>query len=359
MSGRKTNPRLWTTAAVSVLLFSGSFLAFDRLFFAAVRASARHYYASFGQDDYKFRASFGKGDGDLLIFGTSRTYCGLGLQILSNQLKKRIILEAASGKSPEYFYYFYQRHRKSFPKPKIVLYGLDYFMFWRKAWPVHLARLGLGIRSKTMDLASAANAKPPLLGRISRLYSKKPDLDTFLVDLLQLERGPAVENAAEKALVKNPNAIPPKGRGRPTGAYERTFKPKSWTTYTYYPFPGEEGAHLESLLTLLEQEGVPVFLLLIPDYVGTNESNIGRFKFRADVQALAARHRGVHVLDFNRKDRFNLNDPELFLDGGWGITNCHLSTKGRAIFTRQVTRAINRVLAAEKEDKVSGKGRAE
>ena len=351
MSEKRRSPKFWALAAVSVLAFSVSFLAFDRVLFTAVRASARHYYASLGQDDYKFRASFGKGDGDLLIFGTSRTYCGLAPYILSNQLKKRVILEAESGKSPKYFFSFYRRHRKSFPLPKLVLYGLDYFMFDRRSSPAQLARLGQNIKLEAMNLVLAADNRSSLLSRISWLYRKKPDLENYLVDLLRLERESALEGESENAPDKTPGQKQAGGGDVSAGGADRAVRPKTWPTFKYKPFPGVEGIYLEQLLAVLEHEDVPVFLLLIPDYVGTNETNIEQDKFKADVQTLAARHRRVFVLDFNRPGRFNLNDPQLFVDGGWGGANCHLSIPGKVIFTRRVVQAIKQALKGEEKTK--------
>jgi hypothetical protein len=68
---------------------------------------------------------------------------------------------------------------------------------------------------------------------------------------------------------------------------------------------------------------------------------------------LAARHHGVFVLDFNRSDRFNLNDPGLFNDGGWGKTNCHLSPKGREIFTRLLVPKVKKILAEAGKQELS------
>jgi len=350
--------KLWAKVGACVLVFSASFLAFDRLLFTIVRKSASYHYASLRKDDYTFRWSLGKGDGELLIFGSSRAMVALRNYFLSIRLNKRVILEAEEGKFPRYYYYFYQKYRKSFRKPKVVLYGVDYFMFGLKSYPAQLARLGKEIQMETLDLALAVNNRSSLLSRISWLYRKKPDMDNYLIDLLQLKGESGIENTADSSLAKN------SGRGqagRGDVSKRRTYitiKPKRWETCAYWKFPGEEGAYLERLLTALEREDVPVILLIIPDYVGTNETNFEQDEFKSDIKALAARHRRVFVLDFNRTERFNLNDPELFVNGGWGRSNCHLSQEGRRILTRMVTARVRKVLEETRKRELSGKDKA-
>jgi hypothetical protein len=139
----------------------------------------------------------------------------------------------------------------------------------------------------------------------------------------------------------------PRRKKRPAGWKGRqtlTIKPESWQTRRYQAFPGEEGAYLERLLGDLERDAVPVFLVMIPDYVGANDTNFEQDKFKADIQALAARFGRVRVLDFNRPDRFDLDDPDSFWDGAWGKSNCHLSLKGMKDFTLKLAAELKKAM---------------
>jgi hypothetical protein len=350
--------KFWAKVIVSVLIFSVSFLAFDRMLFTIVRQSASHYYASMRKDTFKYRSSFGKGDGELLIFGSSRAMTALSSSILSAQLNKRVINEAEEGKFPRYFHCFYQKYRKSFPKPKVVLYGVDYFIFGLKSYPAQLARLGMGIKVDAIDLARAVNNKSSLLSRISWLYRKKPDIDNYLVDLLRLERQSGNENEADKSLTKGQGPRQTAGSDNFQGRLDKPVKPDSWPTLKYRPFPGVEGAYLESLLTELEHEDVPVILIFIPDYVGANETNFQQNKFKSNIRALAARHRRVFILDFNRPERFDLNNPALFRQHSWGTYNCHLSPEGRMIFTGLLAPVVKNVLRKARKAELAEEKRA-
>jgi hypothetical protein len=347
--GDVKNPKRWAQVGVSVLVFAVSFVAFDRLLFTLVRQSAAHYYASMGKEAYRYRLGCGQGDGELLIFGSSRAMVALRCYFLSSRLNKRVIFEAEEGKFPRYYYYFYQKYRQSFRKPKAVLYGVDYFMFDKKSYPARLARLGKDIQLETMDPAPAAGGRFPLLSRVSWLLRKKPDIDNFLIDLLRLKNGPGVENTDLG-----------EGGNRKTSRPRIyiSVKPRRWQTFAYQKFPGVEGAYLEQLLTALERENIPVLLTIIPDFWGTNETNFEQNKFKSDIKALAARHHKVFVLDFNRSELFNLKDLELFADGGWGRTNCHLSPKGREILTRLLVPKVRQVLGETRKPEHSGKERA-
>jgi hypothetical protein len=277
----------------------------------------------------------------------------LSCNVLATRLNKRAIIEAEIGKYPRYFYYLYQKYHKSFRKPKVVLYGVDYFVFGWKSSPEQLARLGQNITSETMALARAVNIRSPLLSRISWLYRKKQQMDNFLIDLLHLERESGLANSGASVMNKKPGHGQ-KGSGDVSnGPLEMMVKPDSWPTFAYRRFPGREGCYFDRLLADLERQAIPVILILIPDHIGTNETNFEQDKFKSDIQALAARHHGVFVLDFNRSDRFNLNDPGLFNDGGWGKTNCHLSPKGREIFTRLLVPKVKKILAEAGKQELS------
>jgi hypothetical protein len=358
VSGDVKNPKFWAKVGVSVLVFAVSFVAFDRLLFTIVRGSAAHYYASMPKGAYKYTDSYGKGDGELLIFGSSRANMALSRQVLSSRLKKRIITEAEQGKYPRYFKYFYQKYRQSFRKPKAVLYGLDYFMFGWKSQPAQIARLGQDLAPETMDLALAADNRSSLLSRISWLYRKKPELDSYMIDLLRLERESGLEKKADQPPAQKSDHGQTAERDLSQGRLDRMVKPDKWATIKYRPFPGREGADFEDLLTTLERENVLVILIFIPDYIGTNETNFEQNKFKSDFQALSARHRGVFVLDFNRPDRFDLNNPELFSSGGWGSSNSHLSAEGRMILTRRLVPEVRKILDGAERTELAERKRA-
>jgi len=324
------------------LLLAVSFWAWDRLLFTALRVSAARYYASLGTDTLQLRKGtfYGSGDGDILVLGSSRARYAFAQDILSSRLNKRVVKEAGAGEFPKHNYYFYQKWRLGFPRPKLVLYGLDYFMFEKDSDLQKLARLGKNIELAALNPHGRVNPSWPLLSRVSWLFRMKPEIDGFLGDLMKFDRG--AEAGGEDA----PRAAPKPGRKRrPAGWKGRqtlAVKPESWATRAYRALPGVEGAYLERLLQDLEQDNVPVFLVMIPDYVGANDTNFEQAKFKADMRALAARFSRVRILDFNHADRFDLEDAGNFWDGAWGKSNCHLSLKGMKDFTARLAAELER-----------------
>jgi len=115
-----------------------------------------------------------------------------------------------------------------------------------------------------------------------------------------------------------------------------------------HAFPGKEGRFFERLLEDLENDGVPVFLVFIPDYIGTNETNFQQERFKRDIGRIAASPKKIRVLDYNRPEAFDLDDPGLFLDGGWGRASCHLNSKGALLFSRHMAEDIREILKADR-----------
>jgi hypothetical protein len=99
------------------------------------------------------------------------------------------------------------------------------------------------------------------------------------------------------------------------------------------------------LLRELSSRRIATFLVILPDYVGTNATNYDQAAFKRDVRGLAARFASVSVLDFNTPDRAKLDDPSWFADGGWGFSNSHLSASGRRRLTADLAAAIRRRLS--------------
>jgi len=346
MAATSIGRKRWAAVGLPVLIFVVSFAAFDRLLMLGLRAWAPRYYASLdtGAAVRNKTAIFGQGDGDVLIFGSSRARLAFGQYMLSSQLNKRIIKDAASGRFPRFFYYCYLKHREEHSRPKAVIYGIDYFIFEKKSYPLDLAALDKTLKLDALNPAGSVNEASPLLSRISWLFRKKQDIDNFVGDLIKLDRaaeeeeaddGPAEDGAVRRGQ-KNQAA---KGREK------KEAKPYFYHPRPYLTHPGVEGAYLEKLLAVLEKDGVSVFLVIIPDFAGTNEMNFEQDKFKSDIRELARPYKNATVLDFNRPDIFDLNNPGFFRNANLSKSNCHLSVEGSIRFTRKLVEAVHPILA--------------
>ncbi|OGD26173.1 MAG: hypothetical protein A2Y56_01325 [Candidatus Aminicenantes bacterium RBG_13_63_10] len=340
----------WTTAGLSICIFVLSFFAFDRLLMHGLRRSATAYYAALKTDTLKGKkdAVFGQGDDDALIFGSSRADTAFRQDILSARLNKRIIKETGPGRFPRFFYYYYQKYRQENPPPKILFYGMDYFMFEKESSLEDLAGLDKTITLDALNPAGTMNGASPLLSRVSWLYRKKPDIDSFISSLIKREAAPtasAREDVNAAPVVEE--AAPPRRRPLvlPPGFQVQADQAHWYRPRRYMSHPGVEGAYLQKLLTVLEQDGVQVFLVIIPDYKSTNDTNFEQKKYKRDILTLARPFPNAVVLDYNRRDLFNLSDASLFWKGDWGKTNCHLSYEGMTQFSRKLGTKVRTMTA--------------
>jgi hypothetical protein len=93
----------------------------------------------------------------------------------------------------------------------------------------------------------------------------------------------------------------------------------------YRAYPGKEGPYLKRLLEEWGRDGVTVLLIIIPDYIGTYETNFKQQKSLKDLKRLTRDYPNVHIYNFNRSNAFPPEREEYFYNGGWGKSNCHRS----------------------------------
>ena len=322
--------RRWLTHVLaSLLLFAGFFLLFDRLAFLAIRAEAAHFYSSLRREHRPLSNPVEAGGWEILVLGTSRSRQGFAEDILSTVLQQKVFMEARAGKFPQYNFLFFRHNKRFFNRLRAVIYGIDYFMFDHPSSRVELARLGRVSGGGGMDPQGAVNAAAPLLSRVSWLYRLKPDIDALINDWLNRGGLPGGEKVARGA--------------EPEGAMN-VNKPDAWPTKTYVRFPGLEGRFFQKLLTEFAQARVPVFLVLLPDFIGTNETNVEQEAFKDDIRRLAAGFHGGYFIDFNTPQKFDLRNPRLFKDCGWGRANCHLSREGSLLFSQRLALKLREIL---------------
>jgi hypothetical protein len=116
--------------AAGAVLLTFFFLLFDRLLYFVLRSAADRYYASMTATVFKVGRGWGpKGQGNALVMGSSRARYAFAQNILSARLNHRVFKETQAGKFPKFNYFYYRQFRDKMGPPKLVLYGLDYFMF--------------------------------------------------------------------------------------------------------------------------------------------------------------------------------------------------------------------------------------
>jgi hypothetical protein len=330
----RARSRGWLKPLGSVLLFAISFLFFDRLIFMGLRGAAANHYGNQVAGQNKLRIALQKKKVHGLIFGTSRARKGISQKILAQILKRRIHKEALAGKYPAYNQLFFRRLRPCLGNVRFVVYAVDYFIFRYRSAIKEMANLRIISKEDVLNPQGNDHHSPFSFARFSLLYRLKPEIDEFFADWLGWDTNNRDE-ATDEA---------PRGREKEKWA-EGEGKlvlqpPPRWRRKAYGRFPGAEGQNFLELIRELSSRRIATFLVILPDYVGTNETNYEQEAFKKELRSLAARFPLTFVLDFNTPARFHLDDPSLFSNGGWGRSNSHLSDRGRLIVSRKIALAI-------------------
>jgi hypothetical protein len=318
-----------------LLIFILFLFAFDRGIFYLIRTWESSYYKKQGlkkiffqkRDFNKRFLTLPKGTYNTLIMGSSRTHRGIHPYYLYNQIKQKAFKIAKAKIRVKFNYYFYQEYKRYAAIPKVVIYGLDYFIFKLES---HQFFMGAVADEKT---GGARYNKGILL-----LWSNKQRIDSFFNDFLEQLKS---KFKPEKV---NPNTFKVID---PFVGYDKTKplqrkKPSRFKKHDYVPYPGREGIYFTKLLKDWQEDGVQVILVFLPDFIATYESNYRLDLFKKDIRQLTAPYKNVFIYDYNHPDKFPLSNPAYFIDGAYGRTNSHLSKEGAKVFNRLLIRDIKK-----------------
>ena len=333
---------------VYALVLVVSFFLFDRALFHTIRAREKTFYQKRDLASLFFRkrefnkhfVELPKGTYDIVIMGSSRTHRGVHPRRLHKYLGKKAFKIARGKAKPKFNYYFYKEYKKYAGIPELVIYGLDYFMFKMDTDPFLMQFV-----TEPADMEYKEG--------VSLLVSNKKQIDSFLTNIL------------EKFSLNSKSKLPVKRKIRkrnlssfnliidPFVGYKKTEsfnieKPPRFKTFNYVPFPGVEGEWFLKLMEELDKDGVSVALVFLPNYIGTYESNFQRDIFIEDIKQLIAPFRDVHIFNYNRPEKFHLDNADYFLDGGYGKTNSHLSAEGARVLNRMLAKDLKKIW--EKKD---------
>jgi hypothetical protein len=303
-----------------VAIFCASLFAFDRLLSAAFE---RTVFSQQQQQDLARKLGEARENGpyDVLVMGTSRAYEAIHPTDLQDNLGARTYKEAFQGKGPRYQYEFYRRFREVVGKPKVVVYGVDYFIFSIRSTPTRLAAFGIKVRPEPTD-----KTEWPLL-----LVRDKEVNDQALVWALQNLQAGGTRGRREPNRERFQSDMEEyRGSSKARNGDPAEPEPATYVKIPFKRFPGEEGEYFEKLLADLDADGVSVLLVGLPDFIATYRSDFQQRKFVQTFTTLAARHRRCVFVNYNRPDRFPLANPAYFLDGKYGNPNSHLSRAGVA-----------------------------
>lgn len=314
--------------ALCFIFAAACFLACDRLlYFLASQAEDHfnHYLA-----ELITRKHIPPSFYSTLIFGSSRTYRGIHPLYFWKKLRQKALKEASAYMRLKYDFLFYRQFRERHGKPRLVVLGLDYFMF--RFATAERALLQLDRKYARVNRRA---------GGVSLLLANKPRFDQLLIDMLnQLDAGQKVKKRG--AMNRVTHLIDPfVGNPHQPGVLKKK-KTVDFNRVAYHPFPGEEGEYLLKLLKELHRDGVTAILVTIPEYIGTYETNFEQEKFIRDIEHLIRPYPNTHLLNYNNPAVFPLQNARNFLDGGYGNINSHLSLEGAKIFNAMLLKDLRK-----------------
>lgn len=329
ISGRKKH-------LIRSLVFLFFLILFDRGLFYIIQSIEHNYYKRknfkriFWQrkDFNKNFIRLPKNTYNTLIMGSSRTYRGIHPYYIHKRLKQNAFKIAKAKIGVKFNYYFYNEYKKYAGVPRVVIYGVDYFIFTKRSAENFLRFIGVE------DLGKNNYKKGVLL-----LLSNKEKIDSFFNNMLdtlnQIYTSDLDTPGTKEIQIIDPFIGYDGGR-------INEHKPRHFKTFYYTPYPGEEGIYFTKLLKECEADGVKMILVFLPDYIGTYESNSQVNAFKKDIQRVAGGYKNVFIYDYNDPEVFPLRNPDYFLDGGYGKTNSHLSREGARIFNRMLVKDLKK-----------------
>jgi len=323
MNGKKI-----LTYVAGVLLFLVCLFLTDRGLYYLINRMETDMYS---KNDFELRfEEYMQGKSfNTLIFGTSRTYEGIHPIYFEKYLGVKAFKEAFQGKGPKYNYYFYKLYKKYAGVPKVVVYGVDYFIYNVTSDPKWMSRFKLEEETPAFDWFAA-----PLL-----LVHNKKKIDNFHNNLLmELGKKPATE--VNKDRFKDIIDVQVYTGIMQQGDLLKAEYTRRHHRQVFMTPPGVEGEYFDKLLKELDRDGVTVILTGIPSFYGTYKTNFQHNAFLLQLKSFLRIYKRLYILNFNRPGKFPLEDKAYFNDGGYGQTNSHLSQLGSQKFCEMLLKSI-------------------
>jgi len=312
-------------AALTGVVLLVSFLLIDRSL-SAVFTSLSDLWVRAQEVKGKNYIFLDKINVDVLIMGSSRAYRAFDPDLLGRLTGYSVRHEASNGKYIRYNYEFYKKYRSFSSPPKVLIWGLDYFIFGFKSFNNRLAQIGVlekGENQPDGDTIPVARSLT-LMERVSKLFRNKAVFQSQFYDFLKSFNNPD-ENIKKR---EYPRVT--------THVRRRTIPPRHSYTFHFHRPPGVEGKYLDRFFELLRRDGVTVFLVTLPDYIATWESHLSKDEYVSAWRKIASRYDFIHFVHVNDPSQFDIHNHLLFKDGGYGKISSHLNHSGAVLLTRRI-----------------------
>jgi hypothetical protein len=327
-SSTSLSKKVVTKMLATGLILIGSFLLLDR----SMAFVLKNFASQWGRAREAREGSVIYEDAinvDVLIMGSSRAYRAIDPDALSEQTGYSVRQEASKDKYIRYNYLFYKQYREHSRPPKIMIWGLDYFMFGFRSGKRVLSRLGFSEDAgrPTGHAFPVSNGSSSFLGRVSELSRIKKGFQETFFDFI---------NSFDPGAGRTERRIHTKHHGHIQGI----GNPNNYRKFRFPPPPGHEGEHLHAFLDLVRRDGVHVYLVMLPDFYGTFLSHSSEDQYEDEWRRIAQKYDSVQLINFNDVARFDLKNHLLFKDGGYGRISSHLNYHGALKLTRQLAEIL-------------------
>jgi hypothetical protein len=319
----------WSRVARAVLVFAVALVVFDRALYWGIGAlQARVMRGT--ELRHMLEAVERKQDYEWLVLGTSRTYEAIHPATIQRAFGVKAFKSAGRGKGPRYQYEFYRLYTPMFGAPRVLLLGIDAFMFGIRSDDPYLQQLE---RAST-PAADASLFWPPL--RLAAHRREVASAVLRILERLQFELTPDDPQLSVELMQAYTGTVP----ARPPAQAQ----PASYPTVPYDRDPGLEGEYFLKLIEACQSDGVTVVLIYPPDVIGTQRTHQDHAEFIEVIRGLVKNCADCFVLDYGDDSRFPSADPRYFIDGGYGVTNSHLSKAGAEAFAALWVPDVTRML---------------
>jgi hypothetical protein len=303
----------------ATLVFLAALVVFDRGLYSAITAiQARLERGT--ELPHLLAAVEHKREYEWLILGTSRTYEAIHPAFIEREFGVKAFKAAGRGKGPRYQYEFYRLYRPLFGAPRVLVLGIDAFMFSIQSEDPFLRKLDGPARP-----ASRASAVwPPL-----RLAAEQPAVARAILRILERVQFGFTRDDPQFSVELMQGYV-----GTASSQLVEQAEPSRYGRVPHGRYPGAEGRYFTRLIEACSRDGVIVLLVYPPDYIGTYRTHADHAAFIAEVRTLVRDCPTCAVLDYADPGRFPIATARYFHDGGYGNTNSHLSKAGAEAFGR-------------------------
>jgi hypothetical protein len=303
----------------ATMVFLAALVVFDRGLYSAIIAIQARLERG-AELPHMLAAVEHKREYAWLILGTSRTYEAVHPAFIEREFGVKAFKAAGRGKGPRYQYEFYRLYTPLFGAPRVLVLGIDAFMFGIQSDDPFLRKLDGPAQPASRASAAwpplrLAAEQPAIARAILRILERiqfgfTPDDPQFSVELMQAYVGTEPSRLVEQA------------------------EPARYDRAPHARYPGAEGEYFTSLIEACSKEGITVLLVYPPDHIGTYRTHADHDAFIDSVRTLVRGCPTCVVLDYADPGRFPIATGGYFLDGGYGNTNSHLSKAGAEAFSR-------------------------